>query len=249
MDIALLRWLFAAVIEATDILSRDAGFAAQCRERLDHLPLYPMRDGALVDMESKEFVYSHRHNGMLTPIYPCADLAGRAAVKTVNRFLARGKWLWGCHSVPWQAAACARLGHGEEAGDLLAEMFESYFLPSGGFNLNYNYQRRLDGIAGPPVFCNESNSGFSAALLEMLLQSHNGILQVFPALPRRWKNAAFDRLRAEGALLVSATRRNGRTTEVVIRSERGGTVRVKSPWGNGMIRLSMTRGQTARLTP
>jgi alpha-L-fucosidase 2 len=230
MDIALLKMLFHAILESAKLLAIDRDVAVKCQKRLDRLPPYPMRRGALIDMESKEFVYSHRHNGMITPIYPCADVDGKVAEKTIERFMERGRWLWGCHTVPWQAAAYARIGGGKKAYELLAEMFESYFPPHGGFNLNYNYQRRVDGIIGPAVFCNESNSGFCAALLEMLLQSHRGIIRVFPAVPRDWKDIAIKNLRAEGAFLISATRGNGHTSQVEICSTKGGILRVKNPW-------------------
>ncbi len=247
MDIALLRMLFRAIIESARVLGADAAFAAQCRERLENLPPYPQRAGALIDMESKEFIYSHRHIGMLTPIYPCADVGGRLAEKSIDRFLRRGKWLWSCFTPVWLAAAYARIGRGEMARDLLQQMFEQFFPPQGGFNLSFNLHRSGEGSVGPAVFCNETNSGFSAALLEMLLQSHNGIIRVFPAVPGDWQDVSFRNLRAEGALLVSATRKQGRTTEVVLRGLRGGTLRIESPWTGKIERLAISRGQIVRL--
>jgi hypothetical protein len=45
-------------------------------------------------------------------------------------------------------------------------------------------------------------------------------------VPAGWKDAAFRTLRAEGAFLVSAVRRDGRLVLVEIRSEKGGTCRL-----------------------
>src|SRR5207249_267246 len=130
---------------------------------------------------------------------------------------------------------------GEEARAYLREMIECYTVPQGGFNLNYDYHRTGKGIAGPPVFCNESNSGYSAHLLEMLLQSYNGVIRIFPAVPRDWKDVSFNNLRAEGAFVVSASREGGKVREVRIRSERGGTVRLANPW-RGTAKV-ISRGQ------
>src|ERR1041384_3861975 len=99
--IFFIKMLLGAVIESTRLLRRDENLGAACQERLDHLPPYPTRDGALIEMESKEFLYSQRHTGMLTPIYPCSDLAGKPiAAKSFDAYVAKGKELWGCHSVP-----------------------------------------------------------------------------------------------------------------------------------------------------
>lgn len=52
MDIALIRLLFNAVIESSEVLDCDEEDRALCREHLENLAPYPMRDGRLADMES-----------------------------------------------------------------------------------------------------------------------------------------------------------------------------------------------------
>ena len=64
----------------------------------------------------------------------------------------------------------------------------------------------------------------------MLLQSHTGVVRVFPAVPDSWPDASFDSLRAEGAFLVSASRKAGKVVEVRIRSEKGGRLRLENPF-------------------
>ena len=59
--------------------------------------------------------------------------------------------------------------------------------------------------------CNESPLVTAFALQQMLLQSFNGELHVFPALPSTWPNASFFNMRTEGAFLVSASARHGAT--------------------------------------
>jgi hypothetical protein len=68
----------------------------------------------------------------------------------------------------------------------------------------------------------------AAALYEMLLQSWGGILRIFPAIPADWKDCSFRTLRAEGAFLVSADRRAGKTTCVAVQSLDGGIVELLS---------------------
>lgn len=60
----------------------------------------------------------------------------------------------------------------------------------------------------------------------MLLQSHTGIIRVFPAVPDSWQDVSFRNLRAQGAFLVSAEKRDGRVVSVEIRSEKGGELQL-----------------------
>jgi|GEM_PF-5747788 len=152
MDIALIRLLFNAVIESSEVLDCDEEDRALCREHLENLAPYPMRDGRLADMESKDFTYSHRHPGLLTPIYPCSDLGGEVAERTFDEFINRGSRLWVGFSPVW-ACAAARLVRGEQARDFLKEFIEVYTLCDGGLHLNYDYKgtgRETRGIGNHP---------------------------------------------------------------------------------------------------
>ena len=55
---------------------------------------------------------------------------------------------------------------------------------------------------------------FASSLQEMLLQSHTGTVRIFPAIPPSWKDVSFRTLRTEGAFLVSAAMRDGKSVEV-----------------------------------
>ena len=63
----------------------------------------------------------------------------------------------------------------------------------------------------------------------MLLQSHTGVIQVFPAIPKTWKDVSFKQLRAMGGYLVSALMENGKMASLEVYSERGGRVKVVVP--------------------
>ena len=81
-----------------------------------------------------------------------------------------------------------------------------------------------EGMAGP---CNESPIMASLALQQMLLQSWNGRpIAIFPAVPASWKDARFARMRAEGAVLVTALRANFTTIFVALNATVGGNASV-----------------------
>ncbi len=75
--------------------------------------------------------------------------------------------------------------------------------------------------------------GVIAPLQEMMLQSWDGALRIFPAWPRNL-DARFERFRAEGAFLVSAACSKGRVTSVDIFSEKGSQCHLYPPWPSGV---------------
>ena len=93
-------------------------------------------------------------------------------------------------------------------------------------------------------FTLEGNFAAAAGIQEMLLQSHRGVIRVFPAVPDSWQDAAFTTLRAEGAFLISAERRHGKVTRIEITSERGGRCRLHSPFTGDIVELRMKPGET-----
>ena len=71
---------------------------------------------------------------------------------------------------------------------------------------------------------------FASGVQEMLLQSHSGVIRVFPAIPSDWKDVSFDKLRAIGAFVVSASLENGDVSLVKVVSEKGGLLRLVNPF-------------------
>jgi alpha-L-fucosidase 2 len=110
-------------------------------------------------------------------------------------------------------------------------------------------------------FTLEGNFAFASGIQEMLIQSHTGIVRVFPAVPREWKDISFFKLRTEGAFLISASMKNGETKEIEILSEKGGFLKLYNPFINthfkstspsklidNIITVETTPGQRIRIT-
>ena len=73
-------------------------------------------------------------------------------------------------------------------------------------------------------FTLEGNFAFASALQEMLLQSHTGVVRLFPAIPSDWQDVSFSTLRTYGAFLVSASMEKGEVNKVEITSEKVGEI-------------------------
>lgn len=75
-----------------------------------------------------------------------------------------------------------------------------------------------------PPFQIDGNFGAVAGITEMLLQSHGGVISLFPALPKNWKNVSFKGLKARGNFTLSASYCEGVIEDCFIESVVGGTV-------------------------
>lgn len=111
-------------------------------------------------------------------------------------------------------------------------------LPGRSAALLDRYEDALDHTMQPNFWPSMGGGGLeqvgaTLAVNELLLQSHEGFLALFPAWGEG-EAASFTRLRARGAFLVSASISTSRTVgEITILSEKGARCRVLSPWGSG----------------
>ena len=81
--------------------------------------------------------------------------------------------------------------------------------------------------AGPP-FQIDGNFGETAAIAEMLLQSHAGYIELLPAIPAAWKSSGEVKgLKGRGNVTVNFSWKNGRVTSYQLFAPNKKTVRLK----------------------
>jgi alpha-L-fucosidase 2 len=61
----------------------------------------------------------------------------------------------------------------------------------------------------------------------MLIQSHDGYIELIPALPDTWKDGEFNGLMARGGFKVSAKWKDGKITDYSIKGKNGSVCTVK----------------------
>jgi hypothetical protein len=144
---------------------------------------------------------------------------------------------WWCgYSYAWLGSLRARARDGDKASAALRTFAACFCLPNS-FHANGDQSKSGKSSFTYRPFTLEANFAFAAGIQEMLLQSQGGVIRIFPAIPASWKDAAFTRLRAEGAFLVSASLKGGRLDSLQVTPEQGGKLRLENPFRGASFRV------------
>jgi alpha-L-fucosidase 2 len=194
-------------------------------------------DGRLLEWstERPEREPGHRHLSHLYAVYPGWQINPRetpalavAARKSLDARLKHrgtrgdgkaadsGNTGW---SLAWSANLWARLGDGEKAWHTLKTLLSRITFP----NLMDKCPSGTKGF----VFQIDGNLGMPAAIIEMLLQSHTGEIELLPALPAEWAEGSMQGLCARGGFELDVEWAGGRLKQAVVRSEQGGRCAVR----------------------
>lgn len=245
-DLALLHWAFQALNEMATALG-DRAAAAKWRETdaaLDPLVVDPATN-ALPFAVGLPYNESHRHFSHAMAFHPMALLSpdrGTDSVtiaRTLDQLAQYGPDWWTGYSYAWYSAMLARAGRADDALRAV-ETYRRGFILRNGFHANGDQTKSgLSKMTYRP-FTLEGNFLALHATQEMLLQSWDGTLRIFPAVSARWRDASFRGLRAEGGYRVSAERTNSVTTRVQITSTTNGVLRLRDPFGGAAATWSMS---------
>lgn len=243
-DLALMRFAFGAASElASELDLTDE--AAHWKTIGEQLPEFDLdEEGALTFAKGHPYAQSHRHFSHAMAIHPLGLIdwnqgeKSRQIIKaTLKKLQDIGPDYWCGYSYSWFGNMKARALDGEGAANALRTFAECFCLPNT-FHVNGDQTKSGKSMFTYRPFTLEGNFAFAAGIQEMLLQSHTGVVHIFPAIPADWKNISFNKLRLMGAFLVSAEKKEGRIRQVRIYSEQGGSLRLAIPDGYKVISVS-----------
>ncbi|WP_395802504.1 glycosyl hydrolase family 95 catalytic domain-containing protein [Daejeonella sp.] len=236
-DLSLMQYNFKVAAELANELNlkEDAKHWQEMYAQLPELALSEKKEL----MVTPDFPYSssHRHFSHMMAIHPLGLVKWedsetskeiiQSSIKLLDNIGPKG---WVGYSYSWLGNLKARAKDGEGAAKALT-IFAKAFCSSNSFHVNGDQTKSGYSDAHYRPFTLEGNFAFASGLQEMLMQSHAGFLEIFPAIPASWDNVSFQTLRAEGAFLVSAEKENGKLKSLKIQSEKGGNLKIKANWG------------------
>lgn len=249
-DLALIRWNFEKAAELAEILDLTEE-AATWRSIAAECPAFALdENGGLAFAPDYPYASSHRHFSHLMAWHPMGliDWSNgpehqeiiQSTLKTMEEV---GSGWWTGYSFSWLGNLYARAFMGEKAAETLRIFAENFCLPNS-FHVNGEQHNRGYSNFKYRPFTLEGNFAFASGIQEMLIQSHTGVVHVFPAVPASWNDISFSTLRTAGAFLVSAKKENGQVTQVEILSEKGGGIRLKNPFPNGKFSCNISFTET-----
>src|SRR5450432_1630588 len=231
LDLALIAELFANCESASAVLGTDQEFAKRLKATREKMPPYQVGSFGQLQEWSVDFAESEpeqRHMSHLYPVYPGCQITPRsnpelakAARKSLERRIAHGGAYTGW-SRAWAIGLWARLGAGDEAWESIQKLIEH----STGINLFDSHP-----MPGGSIFQIDGNFGATAAVAEMLLQSHEGETAFLPALPQQWSSGRINGLQTRSGLEVDLAWKGGAPVSVELRARRSGEQRLRAPAG------------------
>lgn len=221
-------------IEASRILGVDEAFRQSMEIAIAKLPPFKIgRDGTLQEwFEEYGLAHpNHRHSSHLHAFYPLNQISmkstpefAEAVNKSVYRQLNSENW----EDVEWSRAnmICfyARLKNAEEAYNNMKSLLTE-------FTRENLFTMSPAGIASAEsdIFSFDANEAAPAGLAEMLIQSHEGYIELLPSLPKEFKTGYFKGICVRGGGEVNLNWRNGKVTSMKLLAKADNTFKILMP--------------------
>ncbi len=218
-DLSIFRWGLKTLIELDQERGGKDKLHAVWKDVLSNLIDYPQDTDGFMIAKDLPYGESHRHYSHLMMIYPFYDINwdqvnNQALIeRSIAHWQSKKQWLQG-YSFTGAASIYAMMGRGDSALASLDVLLQKYIKAN-----------TLYAESGPVI---ETPLAAMASIQELCMQYWNGILRVFPAIPLKWEDVSFANFLADGGNLVSAQRKNGKTTGIQIKSQYGGRIRLKA---------------------
>ncbi len=244
---------------------------------LNELKLHPYTVGKDGDLNEwyydwKDYAPQHRHQSHLIGLYPGQQYLrlqhlSNDAVLAISNQLSKEDYLKACEqtliqkgdettgwSTGWRINLWARLKNARQAYHVYRKLLTFTDAQDdnrpGTRHAGGTYANLMD--AHPP-FQIDGNLGGTAAVCEMLMQSHMAydespqgsplwVIELLPALPVQWSEGSVSGLCARGGFEVSFEWKDGRVRDASIKASKSGTVTLL--YNNQQKTLKLKAGQT-----
>lgn len=248
-DLALMKAFFRAAIRASEVLNRDADRRETWRGILERLSGYPLISGRYKDLEERDFRF--KIGGLpltFSPVYPAGEI-GLGTPTRARRPVRITLRDWDKYSGRKQAAGFggelmafveARLGMSGALSYMRREAVRTL-----GTDENAEFSGFFGDAAGRRFMQVDALLGFPGPVMECLLQSHDGVIRFFPAVPKSF-TGRFEGFRTVGAFRVSAEIVGGDVRWAAVTSLSGGRCVIRNPWR--VARVTVRNGKAVKVS-
>ena len=248
MDIAAIKALLRAVIEASRTLGANSDRIPAWQAMLDKMPAYgnnadgEFREWLWADMEDN---HEHRHASHLIGLYDLHDpeiMQSRelrqGALKAIDRRMDfrrkenTGVMAFGICQLAFSAAA---LGQADRCEEMLGWLGDNYFLDNM-FSTHDPHN----------IFNCDISGGYPSLVMKMLCYSEPGRIDVFPAKPSSWRRGSIKGMALRGGIIMEELRWDGSKTTVTLRADDTQKVSV-TIYGKHMKNVRLKKGKPTTL--
>lgn len=221
IDMQILYDLFGYYTEAARILGKESAWSDSVRQAREKLvPPQIGRDGSLQEWADdwRSLEKNHRHFSHMYGLYPGKVLYEKRTPALIDAYKKvleeRGDGSTG-FSRAWKMALWARLNDGNRAN----KIYKGYLKEQSCISLFALCFKSLQV---------DGSFGVTAAVTEMLMQSHDGFIKLLPALPDEWHTGRFKGVCARGAFELDFEWKDKKLTGLTILSKAGALCRVET---------------------
>jgi len=250
----LVWMLFGHLQQASKLLQVDGDYAAQlgALQAKLYLPVVSPTTGWLEEWMSPDNLgeNQHRHLSPLINFFPgdrinTDDSPAELIDGVRNLLIGRGMQSFGWADA-WRALCWSRLREAEKAYQLVGEVITPSVNFSNGIAPNFFDMYSLSSTS--VAFQIDANFGTPTAMLDMVLYSRPGVIELLPALPSAWAaSGQVTGIGARGGFVVGVAWRAGKVTSAHVRSVGGTETILRSGSWSRTVRLAKGQSVTFQM--